>query len=233
MLLMGIQKLTLLDYPGKTACTVFTGGCNMRCPFCHNASLVTGDIKALPQLAESELFAFLEKRRGILEGVCITGGEPTLQPDLLEFMARIKEMGFCVKLDTNGTRPDVIEKAIDLGLCDYVAMDIKNSQSLYPDTVGVKDFDITPIIKSVELLKQGRVDYEFRTTILKPLHTEDSLRDIGKWIAGCDKYFLQSFVDSGDIINKTVGFSQFDQKETESLVNMLKPLVPATKSRGI
>ena len=172
MLLMGLQKLTLLDYPGKTACTVFTGGCNMRCPFCHNSALVTGDIANAPHLPESEFFEHLKKRQGILEGVCVTGGEPTLQPDLVDFLGRIKQMGFLVKLDTNGTRPDVIKEAVKRGCVDYVAMDIKNSKELYSQTVGVADFDITPILESVEFLKSGAVEYEFRTTLVKPLHTE-------------------------------------------------------------
>ena len=233
MLLMGLQKLTLLDFPEKTACTVFTGGCNMRCPFCHNASLVTGDIKNLPHLPEEEFFEFLNKRQGILEGVCVTGGEPTLQPDLIDFLLKIKEMGFLVKLDTNGTRPDVIKEAVQKGAVDYVAMDIKNSKALYPVTVGDPDFDITPICSSVELLKSDIVDYEFRTTLVKPLHNEQSVKEIGEWISGAKRYFLQNFVDSGDLISNSVQFSHFEQNEIENLLNVLKPLAPSTKSRGI
>ena len=233
MLLMGLQKLTLLDFPEKTACTVFTGGCNMRCPFCHNASLVTGDIKNLPHLPEREFFEFLKKRQGILEGVCVTGGEPTLQPDLIDFLLKIKGMGFAVKLDTNGTRSDVIKEAVQKGAVDYVAMDIKNSKDLYPVTVGDENFDITPICSSVELLKSDIVDYEFRTTLVKPLHNEQSVKQIGQWISGAKRYFLQNFVDSGDLISNSVQFGHFEQNEIENLLNVLKPLVPSTKSRGI
>lgn len=231
MQLSGLQKLTLLDFPGKMACTAFTAGCNFRCPFCHNASLVTGDLAALPKMSESEFFSFLEKRQGILEGVCITGGEPTLQKDILSFIEKIKALGFAVKLDTNGARPDVLKEILDSGSVDYVAMDIKNSQKEYPKTVGIENFDITPVLKSVELLKGGKTPFEFRTTVVSGLHTPESIREIGEWIGEVDNYFLQSFVDSGDLICE--GFVGFDQKTMQNLLNVIKPLVPSTKIRGI
>lgn len=231
MQLSGLQKLTLLDFPGKMACTAFTAGCNFRCPFCHNASLVTGDLAALPKMSESEFFSFLEKRQGILEGVCITGGEPTLQKDILSFIEKIKALGFAVKLDTNGARPDVLKEILDSGFVDYVAMDIKNSQKEYAKTVGIENFDITPVLKSVELLKGGKTPFEFRTTVVSGLHTPESIREIGEWIGEVDNYFLQSFVDSGDLICE--GFVGFDQKTMQNLLNVIKPLVPSTKIRGI
>lgn len=231
MQLSGLQKLTLLDFPGKMACTAFTAGCNFRCPFCHNASLVTGDLAALPKMSESEFFSFLEKRQGILEGVCITGGEPTLQKDILSFIEKIKALGFAVKLDTNGARPDVLKEILDSGSVSYVAMDIKNSQKEYAKTVGIENFDITPVLKSVELLKGGKTPFEFRTTVVSGLHTPESIREIGEWIGEVDNYFLQSFVDSGDLICE--GFVGFDQKTMQNLLNVIKPLVPSTKIRGI
>lgn len=231
MLLMGLQKLTLLDFPGKMACTVFTGGCNFRCPFCHNASLVVGNIAALPQMTEKEFFAFLEKRKGVLEGVCVTGGEPTLQPDLIPFLKSIKKLGFCVKLDTNGARPDVLKKAVYEGAADYVAMDIKNSKDEYAKTVGIAGFDITPVLQSVDFLKSGAVPFEFRTTVVKGLHTPQSIVKLGEWIGDVPNYFMQSFVDSGDVIEK--GFVNFDENEMKNLLNLIKPLVPAAKIRGI
>lgn len=231
MQLSGLQKLTLLDFPGKMACTAFTAGCNFRCPFCHNASLVTGDLAALPKMSESEFFSFLEKRQGILEGVCITGGEPTLQKDILSFIKKINALGFAVKLDTNGARPDVLKEILDSGAVSYVAMDIKNSKAEYPKTVGIENFDITPVLESVNLLKNGKTPFEFRTTVVSGLHTPESIREIGEWIGAVDNYFLQSFVDSGDLICE--GFVGFDQKTMQNLLNVIKPLVPSTKIRGI
>ena len=228
---MGLQKLTLLDYPGKMACTVFTGGCNFRCPFCHNASLVVGDISAQPHMSEEQFFSFLDKRKGILEGVCVTGGEPTLMPDLVPFLKKIKQAGFCVKLDTNGARPDILKKAVAEGVCDYVAMDIKNSPSEYAKTVGIDGFDISPVLQSVEFLKSGAVDFEFRTTVVKGLHTPESIIQLGEWIGDVPRYFMQSFVDSGDVIES--GFVNFDENEMKNLLKLIKPLVPATKIRGI
>jgi len=231
MLLKGLQKLTLLDFPGKMACTVFSGGCNFRCPFCHNASLVLGErVKESPTLPEEEFFTFLEKRKNILEGVCVSGGEPTLSPDLLPFLYKIKEMGFSVKLDSNGYRPDVLRAAIDGGLVDYVAMDIKNSKENYGKTVGLSDFDVSPILESCELLMSGKVDFEFRTTLVRELHTAEDIRAIGEWLRGEEKYFLQTFKDSGDLILDT--FSGYDEKETADLLNLLRAYVPNAQIRG-
>lgn len=229
MLIKGLQKLTLLDYPGKMACTVFTAGCNFRCPFCHNASLVTNI--AEERISEEEFFSFLQKRQGIIEGVCVTGGEPTLQPDLKDFLKKIKDLGYSVKIDTNGYRPEVLKDVVNSGLVDYVAMDIKNSQSKYALTCGLDNIDIAKINESVEFLMSGVVDYEFRTTIVKELHTEDDIQDIVSWIKGAKKYFLQGFIDSGDLI--CTGYSGYDKTELQKLLNIAKNDLSVTELRGI
>ncbi|MDD7494241.1 MAG: anaerobic ribonucleoside-triphosphate reductase activating protein, partial [Eubacteriales bacterium] len=177
MLIHGLQKLTLLDYPGKVACTVFTGGCNFRCPFCHNGSLVLRPDEG-EHIPEEELFALLKKRQGVLEGVCITGGEPTLAFGLETLMARIKEMGYLVKLDTNGTRPKAVKRIIDAGLADMIAMDIKNSYKKYPETCGVPGYDTAPVKESIQLIMSSGIDYEFRTTVMREFHTPDDIRAI-------------------------------------------------------
>ncbi|MBQ4645598.1 MAG: anaerobic ribonucleoside-triphosphate reductase activating protein [Clostridia bacterium] len=200
MIINGFQKLTILDYPGKVACIVFTPGCNFRCPFCHNASLVT-HIDKETYIDVDEVLAYLKKRQGLLDGVVITGGEPLLQDGIEEFIAEIKSLGYSVKLDTNGSFPEKLISIVEKGLVDYVAMDIKNSKEKYGMTVGVEDFDITPIEKSVDFLLQNKVDYEFRTTIVKDFHTIDDIQDIVVWLKGAHKYFLQNFVDSGDLIS--------------------------------
>ena len=183
MQIKGLQKLTLLDYPERTACTVFLGGCNLRCPFCHNASLVIPE-KFGESIPEDEFFAFLSSRVGKLEGVCISGGEPTLHRDLANFIKRIKDMGFLVKLDTNGTNPDMLESLISSHLVDYVAMDIKSSLDDYASAVGISDFDTSSIEKSIAILRRGDVDFEFRTTVVLGLHTEENLLKIAKWLEG-------------------------------------------------
>ncbi len=229
MLIKGLQKLTLLDYPGKMACTVFTAGCNFRCPFCHNASLVTNIDEE--RISEEEFFNFLQKRQGIIDGVCVTGGEPTLQPDLKDFLKKIKDLGYSVKLDTNGYRPDVLKDVVNSGLVDYVAMDIKNSQPKYALTCGLESMDMAKINESVEFLMSGVVDYEFRTTIVKELHTEDDIQDIVSWIKGAKKYFLQGFTDSGDLI--CTGYSGYDKTELQKLLNIAKNHFETVELRGI
>ena len=231
MLIKGLQKLTLLDFPEKMACTVFTFGCNLRCPFCHNASLVLSDrADDTPSIKEDEFFAFLQKRRGILEGVCITGGEPTLQPDLPDFIARIKNMGYAVKLDTNGYRPAVLRSLVERGLLDYVAMDIKNSLDRYGETVGIAHFDTSPIEESMDYLMEGLVPFEFRTTLVRGLHTEDSRRTMGQRLAGQEAFYLQAFVDSGDLIQNDM--EGFTPEETRSLLSALRENVPNAQMRG-
>ena len=236
MLIKGLQKLTLLDFPEKMACTVFTFGCNFRCPFCHNASLVLTDrADDSASIKEEDFFAFLQKRRGILEGVCITGGEPTLQPDLPDFIRRIKDMGYAVKLDTNGARPAALKALVAEGLLDYVAMDIKNSLPRYADTVGIPAFDTAAVEESAAFLMEGRIPFEFRTTLVKGLHAPADMTDVGKWLAGGECFFLQTFEDSGDLIAgdpKENGLSAFDRSETEALLELLRHYVPNAQIRG-
>lgn len=229
MLIKGLQKLTLLDYPGKTACTVFTAGCNFRCPFCHNASLVT-DIDD-DRISEEEFFGFLSKRQGILDGVAITGGEPTLQPDLKDFLKKIKDMGYSIKLDTNGYRPQVLKDVVSSGLVDYVAMDIKNSKEKYALTCGLDSMDMAKIEESIEFLMNGKVDYEFRTTVVKELHNEDDIQDIVSWIKGAKRYYLQGFTDSGDLIG--TGYSGYDKNTLQKLLNIAKNHFETVELRGI
>ncbi len=201
MVIHGIQKLTLVDYPGHPAAILFTGDCNFRCPFCQNAPLVLSS-SSEPVIDEDEIFSFLKKRKGMLEGVVVTGGEPTLQRDLIPFLGRLKTLGYLVKLDTNGYRPEVLKSAVESGYVDYVAMDIKTSLDEYPVVAGIKDLDVSRIERSVELLKSGAVDYEFRTTVVEPLHHKENFEKIGELLKGCRRYYLQSFVDSGNIIGK-------------------------------
>ncbi len=199
MIINGLQKLTLLDFPGKTACTVFLGGCNYACPFCHNAPL------ALPgrerdEIGEEELLSFLKKRQGLLEGVCITGGEPTLRRDLPEFISKIKALGYLVKLDTNGTRPEMIRELLDKGVLDYIAMDIKAPVYKYDILAGVENAFTDKVLQSIELIKNSGIDREFRTTVTDELHTAEDIAAIAGLIKGEKRYFLQPYKDSGDII---------------------------------
>ncbi len=229
MIIEGLQKLTLLDYPGKAACTVFLHGCNYRCPFCHNASLVTRRNET--SLSLNELGAFFEKRKHILDGVCVTGGEALLDKDIAQLLAFCKSFGFSVKLDTNGSFPDKLEALISEGLVDYVAMDIKSSPERYALACGVKDYDVTPVMKSVELLMNGKTEYEFRTTVVRELHTNEDLISIGKWITGARAYFLQQFTDSGDLISG--GLSAYSKDEMHALAQAVRVYVPAVAVRGV
>ena len=230
-IIAGLQKLTLLDFPGKVACTLFTRGCNFKCPFCHNASLVVRADEQKPY-ANAEILNFLKKRAGILDGVAITGGEPTLVSGLYDFIKEIKNLGYAVKLDTNGTRPEVIKRLVEDNLVDYVAMDIKNHPSKYAYTVGLPDsYDLSPIIESKNYLMEGHVDFEFRTTVAKPFHTEEDFYIIGEWLKGSEKYFLQQFKDSGDIIGKEI--SSYNESEMEKFLKVLLPFVPNAQLRGV
>ena len=228
MVLAGLQKLTLLDFPGKVACTVFTGGCDLRCPFCQNSGLLTGEGERIPA---EQLLAFLKKRQGILDGVCITGGEPLLQPELPALLRQIRALGFAVKLDTNGSYPDRLAALIDQGLLDYIAMDVKNSREKYAQTVGIKGFDIAPIEQSIALLRTSGVPFELRTTVVRELHSAEDIEDMGVWLQGDHVHFLQGFIDSGDLIKK--GLSGYDKNQMEDLVNVLKSYVPHAQLRGV
>ncbi len=225
----GLQTLTLLDYPGKVACTVFTSGCNMRCPFCHNASLVCGEVP--PFMEKEEFFAFLKKRTGVLDGVCVTGGEPLLQEGLIPFLLEVKEKGFTTKLDTNGLLHDRLRAAVEAGAVDYVAMDIKNCKARYAETAGVPGLDLAPIEKSVQFLMEGKVDYEFRTTVVKELHNKADFGEIGQWLKGAKRYFLQSFKDSGDILSP--GLSPMEKADLLEIRDRLRADIPVVELRGI
>ena len=229
MKIYGLQKMTLLDFPGHVACTVFTGGCDFRCPFCHNYELATGEA---PEVMESEEFlSFLKKRRGLLDGVAITGGEPCLQKDLPKLLSQIRDMGFMVKLDTNGAHPDVLRALLSEGLVDYVAMDIKNSSEKYARTCGLGAMDLEPIRASIDVLMQGTADYEFRTTVVSEFHTQEDMESIGKWISGARRYFIQLFTD-----RDTVPFGNLHapaKAEVQRWADILRQYIPETAIRGL
>lgn len=213
----GIQKLTLLDYPGYTACTLFLGGCNFRCPFCHNASLVLGKESGVG-VEETEWMAFLQKRKGILDGVCISGGEPLLHPQITSLIRKIKEMGYLVKLDTNGSFPEKLKEILKEGLLDYVAMDIKNTKEKYQESAGAPDLDVEKIEKSKELLMTTDIPYEFRTTIVDKLHQMEDVEKMAKWLSGADAWYLQSFVHSGDVLEEGLGAHTKEWMEKAALL---------------
>ena len=229
--LQGIQKLTLLDYPGKVACTIFIGGCNFRCPFCQNSELLPCHKEG--SMNPDEVLAFLEQRRkkGLLDGVCITGGEPLLQEGIAEFLQKLKQMGYAVKLDTNGSFPDKLQELIDAHLVDYVAMDIKNSLERYAETSGTTGLYNQAVERSVELLKKGLVPYEFRTTVVKEFHDAKSMQQIALWISGAERYYLQSFVDSDQVLE--TGLHACEPDELEELRRMILAKVPSAKLRGV
>lgn len=231
MNIQGLNKVTLLDYPGRVACTVFTGGCDLRCPFCHNSQLVLHPTFS-PIDEEEEVFALLRRRRGIIDGVAITGGEPLLQPDIEAFISRVRELGYSVKLDTNGTHPARLAHLLEAGLVDHVAMDIKNSPERYPETVGIPGFDVTPIRESVALLVGGSTGYEFRTTVVAPLHDEESMLGIGRLIKGAGRYFLQGFADSGALIAPE-GLRAVPREEMEKFAAIVAPFVGSAELRGV
>ena len=230
MVIQGLQKLTLLDYQGKVACTIFTAGCNFRCPFCHNASLVVDTYKN-EEIKLDDIFAFLKKRMGVLDGVCVTGGEPLIQSDIEPFLRRIKEMGYAVKLDTNGSFPDKLRKLVDEKLVDYVAMDIKNSQESYGKTIGIQDYDIRNIHRSVQYLLSDAVPYEFRTTVVLEFHQRSDFESIGRWIKGAQRYYLQQFVDSGDLIRE--GLHGYDKVIMEQALEVVGKYVQTAEIRGL
>lgn len=219
MLILGLNKTTLLDYPGRVAATIFTGGCNFRCPFCHNGGLVL-EPALQPSKSEEEILEFLSRRKNILKGVCITGGEPTLQADLTLFLGKIKELGYPVKLDTNGYAPLVLEKLLEEGLVDYIAMDIKNRPEKYAYTAGFTgereaEFVLEKVERSVDLLKRSGISYELRTTVVREFHKKEDFKRIGEWISGCSSYFLQQFRENENMIGQ--GYHAYDREEMEAL----------------
>ena len=258
MQIQGLQKLTLLDYPEKMAATVFTAGCNFRCPFCHNASLVT-DIDTRYDIPVSQVMAFLKKRQSVLEGVCISGGEPLLQPDLEDFIKEVKSLGYLVKLDTNGSNLDKLQNLVEKSLIDYVAMDVKNTPNKYAMTIGLHEAinvenrvcpsasegipstekdtqnDCNPevmsqVLATVDYLKSGIIPYEFRTTIVREFHNREDLEAIGKWLEGAEKYYLQEFVDSGDLIGE--GFRPYTNEIMNQALEIIRKYIPQAKIRG-
>ena len=229
MCILGFQKTTLLDYPHKLAATIFFGGCNFRCPFCHNAELVTQN--ALPELSHDAILAYLKKRTGILEGVCITGGEPTLSKGLPDFIHKIKNLGLLVKLDTNGSNPSMLKELMQTHTIDYVAMDIKNSPEKYEATAGAK-VNLSNIQESIDLLLTATIPYEFRTTVVRELHTEEDFIKIGQWLQGASQYYLQNFVNSDRLICPN-RFSSYDSESLTYFCNLLKSQIPLVALRGI
>ena len=228
MLLGGLQKLTLLDFPGHVACTVFTLGCNFRCPFCHNAPLVLTE--DTPQYDVEEFFRFLATRKGLLDGVAVTGGEPLLQKDIASFLRRIRDMGFAVKLDTNGSRPQVLRSLVEQKLVDYVAMDVKNAREKYALTCGC-EADLPAVEESVAFLKTGIVPFEFRTTAVRELHTEEDFQKIGQWIAPCENYFIQQFRTSENLLRP--GFTAPSNETMERFLLSVREWIPTAQLRGV
>ena len=235
MQIVGLQKMTLLDYPGKVACTVFLAGCNFRCPFCHNGELLAGEQPV--GITEEEFFSFLKSRVGFLDGVCITGGEPTLYPDLPDFIRKIKEMGYPVKLDTNGYRPEVLKGLLAEGLLDYVAMDVKNCPERYAETVGLPEVEIKRLEESISLLLSGNIPYEFRTTLVSEFHNQAAIRKMGEWLVSLakgekiPKLFLQGFVDRETVLQP--GLHCPTKEEMAGFLAALAPFVQKTELRGI
>lgn len=230
MNILGFQKTTLLDYPGHVAATVFTGGCNFYCPFCHNKGLVN-IIPGEGMYAEEDILSHLEKRKDILDGVCVTGGEPTLQPDLEDFLRKIKSLGLLVKLDTNGSRPAVLRRLLESQLLDYVAMDIKAAPEKYSPVSGCEEICMEDIRESIRLLMQGGVPYEFRTTVVKGLHSPEEFEEIGKLIRGCQRYYLQSYRESEQVI--APGFEAFSKEEMEEIAERARKYIDKVELRGV
>lgn len=225
----GIQKLTLLDFPEHTACTLFVPGCNFKCPFCHNSELLGGGVDFYD---ENEIFAFLRKRVGVLEGVCVTGGEPTVYSDLNRLLGKIKELGYLVKLDTNGYLPDALEELLRAKLVDYVAMDIKNSPERYAETAGLpRTFDIAPIERSIDIIMHGEADYEFRTTVVTELFDEKSIEGAARMIMGAKKYYLQKFVMRDTVPSKTLTSPQ--DIVLSRYLDIVRRFVPNARIRGV
>lgn len=235
MQIAGLQKMTLLDYPGRVACTVFFQGCNFRCPFCHNSDLLPG--KGEPLMTDGELLEFLKKRTGLLDGVCITGGEPTLQPELPKLLESIKEQGYAVKLDTNGGKPEMLKAVVEAGLVDFVAMDIKNSRERYCETAGIKESLLPKIEQSIAFLLSEKVDYEFRTTVVQELHDEASIQDMGAWVQSCGngkqakRWYLQRYTDRESVL--FAGLHAPEVQKMQQFAEILAPFSKLVSLRGV
>lgn len=230
MIIRGLNKTTLLDYPGRVACTIFTGGCNLRCQFCHNSSLIVStDLEST--ISEKEIFAFIEKRKNILQGICITGGEPTLNPDLEDFIRKIRAYHLLIKLDTNGLRPDVINNLISNSLIDYIAMDIKGPLDDYRNITQTPNLDISQIQKSIDIIKQSNIDYEFRTTVVSELHNDNSFEEIGRLLKGSRAYFLQPYKESEGVL--CPGLSIPTRDSMEKYLTIARKYIPCSSIRGL
>ncbi|MBQ6727958.1 MAG: anaerobic ribonucleoside-triphosphate reductase activating protein [Clostridia bacterium] len=227
--IFGLEKLSLVDYDGFVAATVFTAKCNFRCGFCHNSALVL-DYNAIPPIRESEVLDYLKKRKGILEGLCITGGEPTLNPDLPEFIKKVKDIGYSVKVDTNGTNPEMVKLLVKEGLADYFAMDIKNDRANYAEIIGFKTFDTQKIEKTVEFFLSGKVKYEFRTTLIAEYHKAENMKRIAEWIKGADKYFMQKFKSGENCISQDL--SPVPTETAKAFAEIIRPFVKRVDLRG-
>lgn len=226
----GLTKTTLLDYPGLVAATIFTGYCNFRCPFCHNSELVLSP-DVFEKEDETNILSFLKKRKGILSGVCITGGEPTLQPDLCDFLGKIRDLDYKIKLDTNGYRPDVLKNVISEGLADYIAMDIKAGRDNYANATGISNLDISTIQKSVDIITSSGIMYEFRTTAVKNIHTIKDFEDIAIWLSSDSTYFIQSYKETVGIGENTC--DSFTKEELTAFLDIVKTTIPNSSLRGI
>ncbi len=227
MLIQGLQKLTLLDFPGRVACTVFLGGCDFRCPFCHNSSLITGGEAVMD---DEELLKFLKKRQGLLDGVAFTGGEPLLRRDLAPLLEKIRALGFGVKMDTNGNHPDVLKELVGKGLVDYVAMDIKNAPEKYAATIGLEKFDTAAVEESLAFLKTGAVDYELRTTAVAEYHTDEDFLAMGKWIEGAKRYFIQCYTERESVL--CGGLTSPTTEDLNRWCDIVRPYVNEASVRG-
>ncbi len=232
MFLAGMQKLSLLDYPGLVACTLFTAGCNLRCPWCQNSGLVLPEQFPEKELDPEEVLIFLTKRQGVLDGICITGGEPLMQRELPDFLKRVKDLGYRIKLDTNGSFPEQLRNVVERGLVDYVAMDIKNGPSRYAETTGVQGMTAERFVEAKDYLLSGEVDFEFRTTVVKGLHSEASLLEAAEWIRGTKAWYLQQFRDSGALIHAD-GLSAFSEEEMKNLLSSVQTVIPVAALRGL
>ncbi len=229
MQIAGMTKLTLLDYPGKLACTIFTPGCQLRCPFCHNAQLALADPSAPTGFSIDGVISYLKKRRNVMEGVCISGGEPLMQDRIVDFISNVKDLGYLVKLDTNGGFPDKLAHLLDFKLIDYVAMDIKNCISRYAETCGHQSINLSPFIESISLIQRSNIIYEFRSTIVHELHKRENLLQFNAWNIGASRLFLQSFQDSPDILRP--GLHGYSTKEMEALRQSILPIIPNARVR--
>lgn len=226
--IQGLQKMTLLDFPGKVACTVFLAGCDYRCPFCHNSELLTADAPKVTD--DAGLLAFLKTRQGLLDGVAFTGGEPLLRRELPELLRRVRELGFAVKLDTNGNHPDALRRVLEEKLADYVAMDIKNSPERYGRTVGAEGFDLSKVERSLRMLLEGETDYELRTTVVAELHDAEAFEKIGPWIRGAKRYYLQAFTDRESVLQG--GLHAPSRAEMERYAEIVRPFAGEVALRG-